>query len=547
MTNCGAGVCDRDGSGVDEARTRGYLWGVRYPIGNQDFRKIRTQGKAYVDKTEQIARVLDVADYLFLARPRRFGKSLTVSTIAELHSGDRELFDGLWAYDNWDFEGRKQPVLWFEFASIPTGDFGITEGVRREVYRMGRRAGVSLPPDYSLTEATRALIELCAAKSNSGRVAILIDEYDNPITDVLEFTGRTDTSSESFGGKAVEARDELRNFYSVFKDSDRYIDFLFVTGVSAFSKVSLFSHLNNLYNISLDPIAQDLVGLTEEEVVRSFSDGLSATGVSLQDVRDYYNGYRFGPHDVRVYNPWALLHFLQMRELEPYWYQSGSPKWLTRYMAYQGTFKLEDTVRDASQLLSFGLDRLDTVSVLYQTGYLTISSVLESPRRYRLDYPNIEVKYAFTNALLEAYVHENEANGQALGRRVSTSLLSNDLASFVEVLNTALAGVPYQLWRANGEAIYHIIAQVLVRAGVSARFAEVSSAKGRADLIVQLPSTIYVFEFKINGSVKAALSQISERGYGEAYAADSREVVGVGISFDTERRQVGEWKAHTLN
>ena len=511
---------------------------MKYPLGHQDFRLIRERGLVYVDKTREVCALADLRTYLFLARPRRFGKSLTVNTLKELYSGDRELFRGLWAYDNWDFGDRRATVLRFEFASSGFAVAGIDTALHNLITTNAERLGLAVP-DEGADYATRfsALLKAAAAASPSGKAVLLVDEYDKPITQHIE---------GGAGGALDPGIDDtlraLKAFYGVLKDADHLLELVFITGVSAFSKVSLFSDLNNLHNLSLRAEAATVVGITEDELGRYFADDIAATGVAREEVRRWYNGYRFATGAERVYNPWSVLSFLVAGQLDNYWYETGTPRWLLDYLVRQPEFALDDLTIASVVLNSFDIYHLDVVPLLFQTGYLTIVEYLPGPRAYRLDYPNSEVREAFGMAILDAVAAEaprSTTSGRAL--RAESALQSGDVAGFLCEVDAMLSSIPYPLWEARRESAYHIVAHTLLTVIDVRAHSESTSARGRADTIVETSSFVYAFEFKVDRPAQEAVAQVLERGYLDAFRGDGRALVAVGVSFDTAKRRVGEW------
>ena len=516
---------------------------MRYPIGNQDFRSLRAKGFVYVDKTEHICRIPDAGEYFFLSRPRRFGKSLTVSTLKELYSGDRELFQGLWAYDNWSFAERQRPVIHIKFDESGFQTSGLPVAINQLIDYEAKRLGVAAPtPSADYGRRFRALVEAVAGTHPSGRCVVLIDEYDKPIINYL-----------SDLVKAKANRDALRSFYGVLKPADEYIELVFITGVSAFSKVSLFSDLNNIRQLTLDPLAHTLAGLTEAELDAYFATQLDATGFTREQVRHWYNGYTWGGE--RVYNPWSLLNFLGSGQLDNFWSTSGTPKFVTDLLAREGVTELDGEQRSPTQLTGFDLDNLDAAAVLWQGGYFTLDAS-ERGRLRTLRYPNAEVHETFTEALLHSYgFNRVQTNGRAL--RMGRALRAGDLYAFGEEVDALLAGIPYELWQDATERFYRAVVLTAFRyVGMFDARAEVSSARGRADVVLELPQRVYVLEFKLlrptaaqlaDDSARAAaaealageaLAQIEERGYAKPYATDARKVSVVAVVFDAERRRV---------
>ena len=511
-----------------------------YSLGYQDFRTLREDGRTYVDKTEHIARVLQLNKYLFLARPRRFGKSLTVSTLAELHSGDRELFAGTWAHAHWDFEAKRSSVVWLKFASSHFATEGMEAGIHNMIDDNAENLGVELPSRIEIGFARRfdMLLKAAAAASPTGKTVLLVDEYDKPI---VHYLGE-DAPALPAGGRpqSVANRDLLKSLYAVLKDADPILSLVFLTGVSAFSKVSIFSDLNNVTNLSLHTAAATLTGITKGELAATYGDQLAATGVPPEKVRRWYNGYRFAPGAERVYNPWSLLSFLQEGRIRGFWYSTGTPTWLTRILVDAGNLDPTGADLGEASLMGFDIDRVDPITAMFQTGYLTITDYDTEFGLFRLEYPNLEVREAFDLGLLQ-YITDFRGDPLTRSANLHRRLHAGDLDGVVALIDSAIADVPHQLWQHQGESAFHLVTHVLFRTlGVRLR-SEVSTARGRADAIVETPGRVYCFEFKVGASAAEALAQIRERGYLVPYADDSRERVAVGVSFDAERRCVGEW------
>ncbi len=508
---------------------------MRYPLGVHDFRRLRTDGFAYVDKTRHIIEMLNAGVALFLSRPRRFGKSLTVSTLAELYGGEsaQHLFKGLWAEAHWDFARMQRPVIWLRLGSLGLRNLGLESSLTRLVEQEAKRLGVALESGLSSDMALLNLISAASAAHSSGRCVVLIDEYDKPIVDYLHEQT-----------KATAHRDGLKAFYGVLKDANDQIELLFLTGVSAFSKVSIFSDLNHLVNLTLHPAAEGVVGITAKELETHFATDLDATGLPRDVVRAWYNGYSWsGRNAERVYNPWSLLCFLSSQELSNYWYQTGTPYWLVRLMRDRGEFDLVPGPLQASDLLGFNIDHIDTTAALFQTGYLTIAKrTSDMPVTYLLDYPNLEVRQSLQFMMLASYLNAtNDSAAAAPVGRIVDALRQNELTTVVAELNGLLAGVPYDLWSRGDEGIFHAIVHLtFALVGVQVR-SEVHTARGRCDALVETPTHVYAFEFKRDRPLAEALAQIHERGYLAPYAASAKTCVAVGVVFDSAMRQIGAW------
>ena len=498
---------------------------LKYPIGIQDFRTLREGGYAYVDKTEHIHRLLTTGKYYFFSRPRRFGKSLTVATMNELYSGSRELFDGLWVQDHWDFGAMRRPVVWLKFASSGFRTQGLEAALHTLIDRAARQLGVELP-ETSFDQKFYLLLERASV---NGRVVLLIDEYDKPIIDYLDDVPRAEAN-----------RELLKSFYSVIKDSDPFLELVFITGVSAFSKVSIFSDLNHLNNISLSPLTNTLVGITEAELEQHFEPAL--TSVDRVRMRRWYNGYSW-TGELTVYNPFSLLGFLADGQYRNYWFETGTPTFLVKALRDRQLYPLHDLELTQQDLTTFEIDQLRPYSLLFQTGYLTITESDPVISYYKLDFPNLEVKQALEEMLLGAYANTGADNPRSRVLTMYRALQRKEIDKVVEAVNTVLGGVPYDLWQQNDERTFHTLVHLLFSLlGVIVQ-SEVHTARGRCDALVLTDDYVYAFEFKVDATAQAALDQIEARGYLTPYADDPREKVAVGISFDRERRRIGGWAA----
>ena len=502
---------------------------LKYPIGIQDFRTLREGGYVYVDKTEHIHRLLTTGKYYFFSRPRRFGKSLTVATMNELYSGSRELFEELWVQDHWDFEAMRRPVVWLKLARLDYHEKGLSKALLDELHRIARIYDLTLP-EGTLKESFDELLRRLSQQH--GRVVLLVDEYDKPIIDYLGDLPR-----------AEDNRDLMKRFYSVLKDADPYLELVFITGVSAFSRVSIFSDLNNISNISLDASANALTGITQAEVNHYFGTELAAEEESAV-VRRWYNGYSWTGEQT-VYNPFSLLSYLRSGDLKNYWFETGTPTFLIKIIQDLNLYNIHRPVVSESELIQFDLADLPPIGLLFQTGYLTIVERNNIIRTYTLDYPNLEVKQSFEEVLLTAYQRTGSRGSRARVIEVYTALQSGDVQSVIFTVNAVLASVPYDFWRRDDEHIFHAIVHLTFSLlGVYVQ-SEVHTARGRCDALVQTDDHIYAFEFKLNATAQAALDQIEARGYLTPYADDPREKIAVGISFASETRQIGEWTTAT--
>lgn len=371
-----------------------------------------------------------------------------------------------------------------------------------------------------------------SAGHTSGQCVVLVDEYDKPIVDCLDDHER-----------ALQHRDGLKALYGNLKKYNAQIEQVIITGVSAFSKVSIFSDLNRLVNLTLHPAAQYVVGITASELESHFKERLNAIDIPRETVRAWYNGYQWGPpDDERVYNPWSTFSLLSSGQVENYWFETGTPSWLVRQLRDEGRYELPGQTLSTAQLLSFDLDRVDATATLFQTGYLTIvGTEMVGPRRsYRLDYPNPEVRESFLGMLLEAYTGYDR-NGAISAMELTKALSDGDLEAAFEILDAAIAGVPYDLWGRGLEQTFHAVVHLTFSLlGVYVR-SEVHTGRGRCDSLVKTDAHIYAFEFKRDKSAAEAITQIRERGYLDAFSASAKTRHAVGVSFDSAQRRIGEW------
>ena len=511
------------------------------PIGIQDFRTIRSEGFHYVDKTPFIRRLVDEGRHYFLSRPRRFGKSLLLDTLRSLFEGHETLFRGLDIHPHWDWSSP-HPVVRLSFGGKYSEPGDVERNVLAQLALLERDAG--LPPASCGTGPERLLDLLDRLHRTTGRqAAVLVDEYDRPILDALHDPEL-----------ARANRDYLRGFYGIVKDSAEHVRFVFVTGVSMFSKVSLFSGLNNLEDISLDPSYGTVCGYTEGDLDRVFATELA--GLDRDEIRTWYNGYSWLGAE-RVYNPHDVLLLLRRRNFRPHWFETGSPTFLFRTLAEKSVspMELEGRLADVSLVSKFDVDDIDPRALLFQTGYLTITDEERRGHRtmYRLDYPNLEVRLGLNDGLL-AWLGSRDADPFDQGTELLALLGADDFAGFGDRLRAWLSGIPYQ-WHARGdlaryEAWYASLLYMCLRTAGADPAVEESSSRGRADMVLRLGGQVFVLEFKVvdgeanaSAALDAALAQMRERGYAERYRTDGTPVHLVGVACGREARNLLEVRA----
>ena len=502
----------------------------KLPIGIQTFAEIRQENHYYVDKTPQILRLIDEGKYYFLSRPRRFGKSLLLDTIAELFEGNRALFEGLHADAHWDWS-RQFPVIRISFSDgVLRSQPALEQKTRELLSAQQKRHGIECH-NTSISGWFAELIQELHQRCGE-RVVVLIDEYDKPILDNL---------TEPDVARAM--RDGLRDLYSVLKGQDAHIKFTLLTGVSKFSKVSLFSGLNNLTDITVDKAYSALCGYTDADVDQIFAPELP--GLDRDEIRRWYNGYNWT--GTSVYNPFDLLLLFRNREFKSYWFETGTPTFLVDLLAERQAWlpELGQLETDAELLSAFDVDYIATEALMFQAGYLTIAEVINlgDTYFYRLRYPNREVEQSLNNRLLMRWMPEGTSS---VKRRMSLyqRLQANDFAGLRELFTAFFASIPNDWYRSNRIAQYEgyyasVFYSHFAALGLEIRLEDVTN-RGRIDMTVLFNRQVYLFEFKVVELVPQgrALQQIRERGYADKYRARGEPIHLIGVEFSREQRSV---------
>ncbi len=507
------------------------------PIGIATFKDIIAGEFLYVDKTEYVYELVRYPKGVyFLSRPRRFGKSLLLSTLHEVFAGHRDLFVGLWLYDS-DYQWEEHPVIRLDFSNLKvTTAVALKRGLKRLLRHAARLHDITLE-DGEYYEQFFDLIFQLTVKYEK-QVVVLIDEYDKPLIDNL-----TDVA------EARRIRDVLKGFYTILKGTDEYLRFVFLTGVSKFSKVGVFSDLNNLDDLTMSPLFATLLGITEEELSSYFDEYLMdfapqqgmAKAALLRQVRHWYNGFRFAANCPSVYNPFSLLKLFKHRHFSNYWFETGTPTFLIQLIRERryNVAELEDLrVRELS-FSSYDIDNLSVLPLLFQTGYLTIKGYDPESRLYQLYYPNTEVEESFLLYLMNEFGELEKGMPDAYLWRLAETLAARDFEAFFTVLRVLLANIPYEI-HIEREKYYQSIFYLIFKLIGLQIDAEVRTNRGRIDAVVETEEAVFLFEFKLDGSAEEALAQIKARGYAEKYGL--REAVYlVGVNFGTQERGVVEW------
>lgn len=504
------------------------------PIGIQSFEEVVSRNLLYVDKTEDIHRLLLQGKYYFLSRPRRFGKSLLLSTIKELFLGSKDLFSDLWIESRWDWE-HTYPVIHLEFNSLDYKELGLAEAIKLELHRQAALYQISIEG------ATNKLLFQSLLKrlfKTLGRVVILIDEYDKPLIDYL---GKDHE-------RALVHLDTLKNIYSVIKSADPYIHFFLITGVSKFSKVSLFSDLNNLHDITLHPAYSSLVGLKEEEIdlylgeyVEKVANEQNQPIEAIREgIRQWYNGYSWDGK-VFVYNPFALFLFLSEGRFRNFWFETGTPTFLLEWMKKEKSYQFERFLANEASFAVYDIARIRLIPLLFQTGYLTIKSIQAG--RYELDYPNKEVQLSMYQYILADLIHEDPALTTNYIFDLREAFSQDNMPALMGALDRLLAGVPHEIFVANQEVYYHSLLHIAFQFLALEMEAEVSNRQGRLDVVVQTISHIYIIELELDKSANEAIRKIKEQQYYAKYLGINKKMCLVGINFSSEKKGVGGWEA----
>lgn len=512
----------------------------KLPIGIQHFTRLRQEGYLYVDKTQQIYDLINISPFLFLSRPRRFGKSLLTTTLRELFSGSRALFQGLWIEDKVDWQAR--PVILLNFNDLNFVTQSLDVALTEQMDIVAAEHGLILEAsDYK-----RKFQELILRLSTEQPIVLLVDEYDKPITDLLE--------NEQ---KVAEHVRILKSFYAVLKSTAaEHIHFALFTGVSKYGKISIFSDLNNLVDVTMDRRVATLLGYTQAELEHYFPDYIDRVGETfglsqaeiLTWIQYWYNGYSWDGLQ-RLYVPFSTMLFLERQTFENHWFTTGTPSFLIKLLRQRAipAYFLEKLSGDNTLLDRADVNDINVFSLLFQTGYLTVKRVWPSLRgqKYDLGYPNYEVAHAFQQYLLADYLSMNTSQvSTTLLAALEDALNAQAIQRFIMILNTLFAGIPHTLFLTQ-EAYYHSLFYLMLKLlGFDIR-AEPLTSQGRNDAVLELPDKVYIIEFKMT-TAQVALEQIKAKGYDQAFYGQGKQIILLGIAFNKEQRAIGDWQSELL-
>jgi hypothetical protein len=507
----------------------------KLPIGVSTLAKIRQDNCFYVDKTPLACQLIENGDYYFLSRPRRFGKSLLVDLFKELFSANKALFTGLYAENNWNWSVQ-YPVIYISFSEGIISDSTQLK-IKIEEFFFTQAEHHHLSLDFkSISGKFQQLIKKLYDKYQQ-KVVILIDEYDKPILDQIDNNC-----------VAAEIREELKNLYSVIKGQDAYLRFVFITGVTKFSKVSLFSGLNNLNDITLDKRYSSLCGYTQQDLETVFADQLK--NADKDEIKRWYNGYQWLGES--VYNPFDILLFIDKGlEFRNFWFETGTPGFLVKLLQQKQYFipGFEHLIASENSLGQFDVEHIEIAALLFQTGYLTIQKTLTgSKRRYLLSYPNLEVKMSLNDEILDQYINNTQAK-EINQSNVYKALVDHDLDQLEGIFYAFFSCIPYQWFVKNNmdqyEGFYASVFYSYFAALGLDMTAEDMTSNGRIDLTIKMETVIYIMEFKIVNTANSkgqALQQIKERNYADKYLATHKNIFLIGIEFNQVTRNIDNYQ-----
>ena len=532
----------------------------KLPVGIQSFKDLREKSFLYVDKTDYVARLIYDSKVYFLSRPRRFGKSLFLSTLAAYFLGQKELFKGLYLEKAEEEQAVQEnraawetyPVLYLDFnMGQYNTDRSLMSQLNLLISQFEEHYGTN-KNEEEISQRFAGVIKR-AYEQTGKQAVILVDEYDKPL---LQTMGVNETLNEQY-------RNTLKAFYSVMKTCDQYIRFAFLTGVTKFSKISIFSDLNNLRDISMEKRYAGICGITQEELEANFYPEIQVLAdeqeldyqQALAELRQWYDGYLFHPAGKGMYNPYSVLSAFVKKEIRSYWFSTGTPTFLVNYLkeAHYSIPDLDGNVElNEEELETYRAVAEDALPILFQAGYLTIKEYISDVRLYRLGFPNDEVRYGFLRNVLPAYSAVPFTQSGVWVARFVQDIREGKVDSFMERMQSLIAGIPYdnfteenlKLREQNYQAAVYLIFKLM---GQFVQTEEHCSS-GRIDCVVYTAECIYLFEFKLsgNGSAEDALNQIKDKHYAEKYLVDGKKIVLIGSSFDEQKRTIKDWKTKTL-
>ena len=530
---------------------------MKYPIGIQSFDQIIEDGYVYVDKTDLVYKLVKEGKIYFLSRPRRFGKSLLISTLKSYFQGKKDLFKGL-AIDKLETEWAEYPVFHIDFnGGFFDKDGELQKRIMGYVETWESQWGKD-PFNEEIGMRFAYVLKQAHAKTGK-RAVVLIDEYDKPLLDVIDTGNKGVLNGEETKLEDIH-RGMLKALYGVFKLADSDLQFVLLTGVTKFSQVSVFSGFNQPDDISMSGKYEALCGITKYELLSVFDEPIHELAAKLRRsyedtvalLKKKYDGYHFGDEMIDIFNPFSILNCFNKLQLRNFWFASGTPSYLVRLLAHcnENINELVGKYYDASQFIDYKADVEQPLPMIYQSGYLTIKDFNERLYTYKLDFPNEEVRNGFIDAVASGYFKGSQSP-TAWIIDVTTSLEKGDTAKFEKLMTSLLSSISYRFQRKQDQMeceryfqyTFYLIVKML---GFYNAVAEKETSEGRIDCVVECPDHVYIIEFKLNGSAEAALNQIDEKGYAKPYAADSRKVIVLGINFSSEKGTIDGFRTKEI-
>ncbi|MCF7799571.1 ATP-binding protein [Candidatus Babeliales bacterium] len=539
----------------------------KLPIGIQGFRQIIENDYLYVDKTEYLYNLIKSGQVYFLSRPRRFGKSLTCSTLEEIFAGNKELFKGLYIYNS-DYKWEKHPIIKISFSSIANDSKkNFVHSLSRNLDIIGSKYNIDISKEKIINDKFKILIDILG-ENFENKPILIVDEYDYPLVSNITKLDLAD-----------ELRDVLQAFYNTVKACSENLNFIFITGVSKFSRTSIFSSMNNLKDISLDDRVSTMLGYTKEEILNNFANYITrfakkkqiTSEQMMQELTEWYDGYCFQTpsnkekeESYKIYNPFSILLALDMQNIDNYWFQSGTPTFLIKLIKEQDypLLKLEENTEiNQGSMGKFEVGHVPLENLLFQTGYLTITSYDSESSNFTLKFPNREVRDSFTKDIIESMTKLEVAQYSNYIKGFRSSLFSNDLENFFKVIHTFFASIPYDIQitvgkkkqiseekRLRMEKYYQSIFYVTMKLIGMDIIVEDRTNIGRVDAIVKTNTHVYIIEFKINKSAYKALKQIQDKKYYEKFRLENKKLTLIGLNFDLDKKNVleSDWVVQEL-
>lgn len=529
---------------------------MKYPVGIQSFEKLREEGYVYVDKTSLIYSLTHEGCVYFLGRPRRFGKSLLVSTLKSYYMGRKELFKGL-AMEELETEWKTYPVFHLDFG---IGTYSNAKALDQvlESYLSEWEDKYQITQNPSITDFSLRFKKIIkkAHRQSGLRAVVLIDEYDKPLLDVIDLKNTINHEGCEITYEEYN-RNLLRAFFSTFKVADEHLQFVLLTGVTKFSQVSVFSDFNQPSDISMSPKYDAICGITDDEIEYYFSSSINEMkgvyGCSAKEMRNLlrkrFDGYHFSKRMIGVYNPFSLLNTFQKLDMQDYWFRTGTPTYLVRLLNHfhEKLDEMTGKYYTTNQFIDYRADAEKPLPMIFQSGYLTIKEYDRDTDTFLLDLPNDEVKRGFVTLLTNNYLNPKENVDSWMSYAIA-KLKQGELEGFHEQLKSFLASIPYSMRRKGNERekerYFHYTFYLLLRLlSTYLVYTEKAQSQGRVDCIIETPKYVYIFEFKLDGTADEALQQISEKGYEREYAADARKIYKIGCSFSSKTGTIEDWKA----